>query len=160
VLQGPGPTAVVATLDPCGYGANTHPNGPLLPPRTLAAAAFALAFAAGSSALAEVWREARILRPPRPEPPQATTVQEEQEQQQQQRSPRAAMIAQLEAARDHYAREEARLLRQDGADEPDLKERLQEARVVRAALERQVAEQRALLRREEKAAARRRAAAA
>jgi hypothetical protein len=160
VLQAGGPTAVVATVDPYGYGGSTaHPDVPFLAPRTLAAAAFALAFAAGSSVLAEVWREARILRPPRPEPP--PVVQEQEQQQQPPSSPRAAMIAQLEAARDHYAREEARLLlRQSKEDEADLKERLQEARVVRAALERQVVEQRALLRRELKAAARRRAAAA
>jgi hypothetical protein len=118
------------------------PLAPLLAPGTLTAAAFALLFASGASVMAEVWREAHILRPPRPAldaVPSSSSFST------------PSLVARLEAAVDEYSAQERRLAaqlrgqqeaRSGSAGSEEVRERLQEARVVKAALERELWEQR------------------
>jgi hypothetical protein len=168
VVRAMGPSAVLVAALADGYGGSGSSSSsssssgcgagePLLPRRTFLAVTFAAALAAGSSVVSEAWREARILRPPRFRGPlEGASAVEQPPPPPPPPSPRAAAIARLEAARDHYAAEERALAARGCGGgvalcgEGDERERLQEARVVRAALERHIAEQRREERREER----------
>ena len=117
-------------LDPAAADSGPAPLGP----STLKAAAFAFLFASGASVLAEVWREARILRPLRPPVPAPVPSP----------PPPPSSLERLEKAVDDFTAKEARLavrLRSSAGnkDQADLlRERLKEARVVKAALVREL----------------------
>jgi hypothetical protein len=185
-------TRAVAAVATSGSGSDSDNGGdsssssssPFLPRSTLVAATAAFCFAAGASVLAETWREARILRPPRPAPPPAAVPGGQQqtaaaagtaagtEAEAPPLSYRDWMVRRLEAAVDEFSAEERALAARlravaagprrsgegaGGVEGQDaaaaaalLRERLQEARVLRAALAQQLDEQRALRRREDR----------